>query len=133
MLVGNRWKIEHERTDIVVYKKRSGGRIPKTSTKSTKEYWYAEGFFSTVRGALTFLVNQEVKETELKDFKIVCDKLDELYGLIGRLPNITVSDFKEAPHQKKVLSPEHVAKLQEGRKARKSRSRATPDKPFVGM
>jgi len=89
--IGKNWLIESDNMNIVLLKRvRRIGRdgIPYFD-------WTVQGYFATLKGALHELVNQEVRDTQLKDLKIIVKKLDELHVLIDNLelpPNIP-SDF----------------------------------------
>ena len=78
MLVGNNYKIEADSLNVTLYKRSA-------SKKAKTERWRAISFFSRFGGALKALIDLRVKETELKDFRAVCKKQDELYKLIDGL------------------------------------------------
>ena len=78
MLVGKKYKVESDSMNVTVSEK-------KVNKKAGKEYWVSIAFFSTVKGALNYLVNLEVKNTELKDLKSVDKRIDELEVIIGGL------------------------------------------------
>ncbi len=78
MLIGNKYKIESDSLNITLYKKA-------VTKKEGKVYWMAIGYFSRFGNALKALVDLEVKETQVKDFREVCRKQEELYKLIDRL------------------------------------------------
>ena len=75
MLVGKSWKVESDVLNVTLYR-----RI--MSKKTGEERWHAEGFYSTVAHALKGMVNMQIKETGLKELKIVVEKIDELHSLI---------------------------------------------------
>lgn len=50
----------------------------------------AVGYFATMKNALDWLVDNEVKATELKDLQAVVAKQDELYQLIAGLKLVGV-------------------------------------------
>jgi len=78
MLVGKKYKVESDSMNVTVSEK-------KVNQKKGTEYWASIAFFSTVKGALNYLVNLEVKNTELKDLKSVDKRIDELEAIIGGL------------------------------------------------
>jgi hypothetical protein len=85
MLIGNKWKIEADDLQVVLYIKHVGGRIPKTGLISTKEIWVVHSYYSNVKNALKALTEQEIRGTNLKDLKTVVEKIDELHALIDGL------------------------------------------------
>jgi len=64
--------------NVTLYKK-------KVAKKTGREYWAAIGFYSRFGNALKGLTDLLVKETELKDFKVVCEKQGQIYELIDSL------------------------------------------------
>lgn len=82
MEIGSEWKIESDSLNVILYRKR--GRIKK-DTKESCEAWERVGYYATVAGALHGLVNQGVRETELKDLKTVVEKIAELHALIDTI------------------------------------------------
>ena len=88
MLVGKDYKVEADSLNVTLYERR----IVK---KTRKEYWFAIGYFSRFGNALKALVDLKVKETELRDFRGVCQKQEELYKLIDGL-NISNKGVKMA-------------------------------------
>lgn len=87
MLVGKDYKIEADSLNVTLLKRG-------VSEKTQKEYWTSIGYFSRFGNALKSLVDLGVKETELKDFKVVCQKQEELYNLIDSL-NISSKGVKK--------------------------------------
>ena len=81
MLIGKDWKIESDPLNVTLYKKVISKKI---GTKG-KVSWRVEGYFATIKSALDCLVELEVKETEMKEFRAVSKKLDELHVLISNL------------------------------------------------
>lgn len=75
MIIGKDWKIESDPLNITLYRRM-------VAKKSGKEYWKAEGYYSSVANALKGLVNFEVKETGMKEFREVAKKIDGLYAQI---------------------------------------------------
>ena len=80
MLIGDRYKIEGDALNITLYQKG----ISKTNGNT---YWRPIAYFSTVENALVHLVDLEVAEIGLKDFRIVVEKQKELYQLVRGLGN----------------------------------------------
>ena len=88
MLIGDKYKVEvdKEGLNIVFYEKHIA--------RSGREVWRAKGFFNTAKGALDFLIDQEVNRTGLKDLETVIRKVDELHNLIAALPNSQLPALK---------------------------------------
>jgi uncharacterized membrane protein len=76
MLIGNKYKLEADNLNIALLKKEK-------SKKSGVTYWRAIAWFTTVKNALSYLVDLEVSETGLKDMETVVKKQDELYQMIA--------------------------------------------------
>lgn len=72
MLIGQEYSIKSDRLNITLYQRNWG----------SKREWTAVGNYTTLREALTALVNLEVQLTELVDLATVVKKQDELYELI---------------------------------------------------
>ncbi len=81
MLIGNNWKVESANLNVILYRRK------KRVRKETKEVyldWEVVGYFAKVEGALRELVNQGVRDTQLKDLRTVVAKIKELEtSLIG--------------------------------------------------
>ena len=82
MLIGNDWKVESDSLNVTLYRRRT---IKATPEKPEHDAWSTEGYYATPQGALKSLLDMEVMETKLKDFKAVCQKQEELYRLIEKL------------------------------------------------
>ena len=83
MLIGKRFKIESDSMNVILYRKR------KRTRKDTQEvYWDWEtlGYFATVENALQELVNQGVRDTQLKDLETVVAEIKKLGILLRALP-----------------------------------------------
>ncbi len=73
LMVGKNWRVYCCDSLNVCVSRRSKSKSP-----DSKEKWVIEGYFSTVAGALHFLVEKSIKETELADLKVIVDKVEEL-------------------------------------------------------
>ena len=75
MFIGKDWKISSDKLNVILSKRKT-----RKSKKdgNTYEDWEEIGYYSTVSNALKGLVNFEVKETGLKDLRVVVDKINEL-------------------------------------------------------
>lgn len=78
MQIGKNYKIESDSLNVTLLK-------GTTSKKTGKESYKPVGYFPKVGNALKFMVDLEIKETGLINFKTVCQKQDELYKLIESL------------------------------------------------
>ena len=77
MKVGKNFKIESDKMNVTLYRWKTD--------KKGESYWSPQGYYATVKNALNGLVDQGVRDTELRDFKEVCKKVDELKADIARL------------------------------------------------
>lgn len=78
MNIGEKYRIGSDTHNIILYKKH-------ITKKPGEEKWNVVGYYSRTSWALKALVDLEVKETILKDFRQVCEKQEELYKLIDNL------------------------------------------------
>jgi len=85
--INKKWALGGDNMNIILYHKSIG----------KKATWVADGYYATLHGALTNLVNQEVRDTKLASLEILTVKLDEIYDLIKQIPNITIGEIKEEP------------------------------------
>ena len=72
MLVGQDYKVTSDTLNIVLWKRNWG----------SKQQWGLVGYYSSLRNALTALVNLGMMATELVDLATVTKRQDELYQLI---------------------------------------------------
>ncbi len=79
--IGDNFALGANSLNIILYEKHIG----KQGKNKGKEIWREFAYFSTPHNALDYLVEHEVRKTELKDVKTVCQKIDELYTLIKSL------------------------------------------------
>lgn len=78
MLIGEKYKIESDSLNVTLYK------LVKVK-KTNNIRWQPIAYFSSFENALKHLVDLEVMETGLKDFRAVVEKQKELYQLIRGL------------------------------------------------
>ena len=78
MLIGEKYKIESDSLNVTLYK-------PVKVKKTGGIRWQPIAYFSNLSNALDHLVDLEVAETGLKDFRAVVEKQKELYQLIKGL------------------------------------------------
>jgi len=81
MKIGDKYKVESDSLNVTLYKK-------EISRKTGVISWRAAAFFSTPKNALAFLVDLQVKETEMKDLAVVVNKQNELYDMINNLKGL---------------------------------------------
>ena len=81
MLVGDRYKVESDSLNVTLYK---AVNVKKTGSIR----WQPIAYFSNVGNALKHLVDLEVMETGLKDFRAIVEKQAELYQLIDSLKGL---------------------------------------------
>lgn len=77
--VGKDWAVGSDGMNIVTF------RLSQARKGRKGGNWIPQGYLSTLKNALEYLVDQAVMDTELKDLKTVVAKQDELYKLIGSL------------------------------------------------
>ncbi len=75
MLIGDKYKVESDALNVTLYKLV---KVKKTGATN----WKPIAYFSSLSNALDHLVDLEVMETGLKDFRAVVEKQKELHQLI---------------------------------------------------
>ena len=78
MLIGEKYKIESDSLNVTLYK-------PVKVKKTEGIRWQPIAYFSSFENMLDYLVDLEVMETGLKDYRAVVEKQKELYQLIKGL------------------------------------------------
>ena len=117
IMIGENFKVETDKHNIILYSKAQPAdaktlermkkiRETKFSVKAEDDIepeekankgWRIEGYFGGFRNLLKFLVELEVKNTDLVSIQVIVDKVAEVYALIDRVcPNITVSELRKA-------------------------------------
>ena len=71
MEIGIRYKIELSAKNVILYEKVKRKRL---KTGETYEGWREIGY-ATFEGALNRLIDQKVRDTELKDLKIILKEI----------------------------------------------------------
>ncbi len=79
MLIGKNWQITSNSMNVILSHKE---RRKNPITKQMSDSWADEGFYATVPGALKALVNQEVRDTGLKDLETISKAINGLYDMI---------------------------------------------------
>ena len=72
MEIGIRYKIESNAKNVILYEKVKRKRL---KTGETYEDWREMGYYATLEGALNRLIDQNVRDTELKDLKIILKEI----------------------------------------------------------
>jgi len=78
MLIGGKYKVESDSLNVTLSKK-------EIAKKTGFIRWRPIAYFSHLSDALDYLVDLEVKETGLKDLRVIVEKQKELYQLIEGL------------------------------------------------
>ena len=78
MLIGDKYKVEADSLNVTLFK-------PVKVKKTDGIRWQPIAYFSSLENMLNHLVDLEVMETGLKDFRAVIEKQKELYRLIKGL------------------------------------------------
>lgn len=71
ILINANWKVSADSMNIILYRRDK-------ESKTGKERWRAEGFYSTLGSALVGLVRQGIRDTELSSIRAVNQKIEEL-------------------------------------------------------
>ncbi len=89
--INDKWAIGSNAMNIVLYRKY------KTDKDSSGYKFIEDGYYGTLRGATTALVNQDIRDSGLTTLKELTNKINEVELMIKNLPNITVADLSNAP------------------------------------
>ena len=76
MEIGIRYKIESSANNVILYEKVKRKRL---KTGETYEGWREMGYYATIEGALNRLINQKVRDIELKDLKIILKDIAAIF------------------------------------------------------
>ena len=91
MLIDDKYKVESDSLNVTLYYKQ------KPRKASQPERWRPLAYFSNPHNALHYLVEKEIMGTGMTDFKLVCEKIDELESLINALKGLPQL-LESAPH-----------------------------------
>jgi len=80
MKIGKNWQITSNNLNITLSRKRT--RVHK-DTNEKYEDWEDVGYFANIENALSFLIHQKVRDTELKDLKTIIEALSKVEKSIG--------------------------------------------------
>ena len=80
MEIGNRYKIESNAKNVVLYEKIKRKRL---KTGETYEDWREIGYYATIESAFNGLIDQKVRDSELKDLKVVLKEIADLREMVG--------------------------------------------------
>lgn len=104
MLINENYKIESDEMNVTLHYLPPG-------TKT----WRPIAYFSTPQNALDYLVEKEIMGTGMADLKTVCQKINELQGLISKLqglPNLLELAPRQRKNKNKGIVP--IGVLQQG-------------------
>ena len=79
MEIGIRYKIESNAKNVILYEKVKCKRL---STGETYEDWREIGYYATVESALNGLIDQKVRDSELKDLEVVLKEISDLREMV---------------------------------------------------
>ena len=82
MLIDKNWKIESDNLNVVLFHKKRG---TNKKTGEAFDYWKPIGYYSTIPNAMHGLVDQSIRDTELKDLKTIVAEINKLHNLIEPL------------------------------------------------
>jgi hypothetical protein len=71
MIINDKWKLEADDLNIILMRKRNA---KKDGSEGTYEYFY----YATIAGALQGMLDREIKSTQLKDIKVINDKIEQV-------------------------------------------------------
>ena len=74
MLIGKRFKIESDSLNVILFKKFK---------KKENEDWKVIRYYASVKSALNGLIDQGLRETEMKDLKTILLGIKDLRQMIG--------------------------------------------------
>lgn len=77
MNIGDKWRIVSDPLNVILQKFEKQGQ--------RGDGWKSVSYHATPKDALKYYVNMEILSTGLEDFKVVCEKIDELNTTIEGL------------------------------------------------
>ena len=87
LVINSKYSIMADELNIILCEKKVKTDTLKTKAENIgKEYTEFIGYFSTVKSALHFLVEHDIKAQGFEDFKKLNDRIDKLQKDIERLP-----------------------------------------------
>ena len=80
MEIGNRYKIESNAKNFILY-----GKVKRKGLKTGETYedWREMGYYATIESAFNGLIDQKVRDSELKDLKVVLKEISDLREMVG--------------------------------------------------
>ena len=81
MLIGKDWKIESDALNVTLSRKRTR----KSKDGNSFEEWEVEGYYSSVPNALKGMVNQGIRETGLRDMRVIVTEIEKLNQKIDKV------------------------------------------------
>jgi len=88
MKIGSRYKIESDPMNVILFEKITR---KKKDTGVSYTAWQTIGYYATVENALNGLVDQKVRDTELKDLKLVIKEISDLREMVRTALKTSVS------------------------------------------
>ena len=82
MLIGKNWKIESDSLNVILSQRK---RRTNKETGKAYDYWKPMGYYATIPNAMHGLVDQGIRDTELKDLKTIIAEINKLHNLIEPL------------------------------------------------
>lgn len=76
MKIGRGYELKSDELNCTIY---------KVEKKNGKQLTRPVGYYSTPQNALKAFVDMKVRETQLRDLKTICGRIDELHGVIDRI------------------------------------------------
>lgn len=90
--INDKYSIGTDALNVILYETKVNEGKSKNPEKMGvvgTEYQVVIGYFATVKGALNYLIEHEIKGTGLEDYKSVVSKIEELHNSVDtlRIPN----------------------------------------------
>ncbi len=117
IMIGENFKVEADRLNIILLSKNRPVDLEKSERmknmmknrwgdktdddevepeEKANKGWRIEGYFGSLKNLVKFLVELEVKRTDMVSLEVLVNKIDELYALIDKVcPDITVSGLRD--------------------------------------
>ncbi len=105
--ISDNWAIDADNYNIILMHRHASEKNPD------KMLWSIEGYYFSLRSALNALPSYELKRMKNPTLASLTDRLDRIEAMLKTMPDININDLRRP---KKVLSPEHLAKIKESRK-----------------
>ena len=99
--------------------------VKKTNKKSGQSRWLNTHYFSSIKEAIKFFVDQQIRDTGLSSLKAIDEKIDDLHKIIQNI-KIPVQYIEKQTPTKSVIPSSEPLQAVSGRFKRKQVTKGAP-------